>query len=183
MEEIWKSIKGFENFYEISNVGRVRSLDRYVNGNGITCDFQFIKGRILHPTKDKLGYFRVMLRKNNSHKTFLVHRLVAEAFIENPNNLPFINHKDENPSNNSVNNLEWCTAQYNLTYGTCQSRLAKSKVRKVVQYDKYMNVICEWDSLKAAASSIKVSQQNISACCRNNRKTCGGFIWKYKNDN
>ena len=183
MEEIWKSINDFEGFYEVSNFGRVRSIDRYVNGNGITCNFQFVKGKILHPVKDKLGYFRVMLRKNRKYKVFLVHRLVANAFIENAKKLPYINHKDENPSNNCVDNLEWCSAQYNVTYGNCQAKITKYKIRSVIQYDKNMNFIKEWDSLKAAADFINVAQQNISACCRNRRKACGGFIWRYKNDN
>lgn len=179
MKEIWKDIKGYEGFYQISNLGRVRSLDRLVNGNHITCDFQTMKGKILTGSMDKLGYVRVLLRRNRAYDSQLVHRLVAIAFIDNPKNLPYINHKDENPSNNRVDNLEWCTAQYNVTYGTCQERINKFKIRRVNQYDKDGNFIKTWDSLKSAAASINCAQQNISRCCRNRCKTCGGYIWKY----
>lgn len=179
MKELWKDITGYEGWYQVSNLGRVRSLDRYVNGNKINCDFQLMKGKILKGTKDKLGYYRVILRRNVTYKAMLVHRLVAEAFIPNPENLPYINHKDENPGNNIVDNLEWCTPQYNVVYGSGVERAAKHKWRKVIQYDKEGNEIARWDSLKAAAASIGRAQQNISRCCRGKAPSCGGYIWKY----
>lgn len=180
MEEIWKDIAGYEGWYQVSNLGRVKSLDRYVNGNGINCDFQLMKGKFLKGSKDKLGYYRVHLRKNVTYKSILVHRLVAEAFLPNPNNLPYINHKDENPSNNSLCNLEWCTPQYNVTYGTAIERSNRTKYRKVIQFDKNGNEVARWDSLKAAAKSINRAQQNISRCCRGKAPSCGGYIWKYE---
>ena len=182
MEEIWKYIKNYEGFYQISNFGRVRSVDRFVNGNHINCDYQFMKGKMLKLRKNRYGYWIVILRKNSSSKGFLVHRLVAEAFITNPNNLPYVNHKDENPANSIVTNLEWCTASYNLEYSNVAEKINKFKIRRVIQFDKNMNEIKRWNSLKEAAASIGRAQQNISRCCRNKCKTCGGYKWRYEND-
>lgn len=182
MEEIWKDINGYEGFYQVSNLGRVRSVDRWVNGNHINCDFQFMKGKIRKLRKNKYGYWTVLLRKNCTPKGFLVHRLVAEAFIPNPNNLPCVNHKDENPANPVVDNLEWCTNAYNTNYSNVGERVAKFKFRKVIQFDKNMNEIKRWDSLKEAAKSINRAQQNISRCCRGKSATCGGYKWKYEDE-
>ena len=183
MEEEWKYIKGYEGFYQVSNFGRVRSVDRMVNGNHITCDFQYVKGKMLKLRKNRYGYWTVMLRKNSSHKTVLVHRLVAEAFISNPNNLPYVNHKDENPANSIVSNLEWCTAKYNLEYSNVAEKVAKFKFKRVIQFDENMNEIKRWDSLKEAAASINRAQQNISRCCMGKCKSCGGYKWKYEDEN
>lgn len=183
MKEIWKDIKGFEGFYQISNFGRVKSLDRFVNGNHINCDYQFVKGKMLKLRKNRCGYWVVMLRKNRAFKTVLVHRLVAEAFIPNPNNLPYINHKDENPANSVVTNLEWCTAKYNLEYSNVAERIQKTKFRKVIQFDMNMNEIRRWNSLKEAAAFINRAQQNISRCCRGKCDSCGGYKWRYEDDN
>ena len=182
MKEIWKNVEGYEGFYQVSNLGRIRSLDRYVNGNHITCDFQFVKGKMLKLKNNRSGYPTVMLRKNGTFKTVLVHRLVAKAFIPNPNNLPYINHKDENPTNSTVTNLEWCTPTYNLKYSDVFERINSSKFRKVIQFDMDMNEIRRWDSLKSAAESIGVAQQNISRCCRGRCYSCGGFKWKYEDE-
>ena len=124
--EIWKTINGYEGLYEVSNLGRVRSLDRCVKySNGQT---HIHRGRILVPGISKTGYMQVCLCKNGKMKHPLVHRLVADAFLENPGNLPQINHKDENPSNNVVENLEWCTPDYNLHYG---ERLIKVRISRI----------------------------------------------------
>ena len=114
--EIWKDIPEYEGLYQVSTFGRVKSLPR----NGA-------KGGILKSAKKKQkNYLSVILSKNNKRKNILVHRLVALAFIPNPENLPYINHKDENPSNNYVNNLEWCTHEYNVNYGTRNERVSKA---------------------------------------------------------
>ena len=105
--EIWKKVQGFEGLYEVSNKGRVRSIDRYVTGkNGKK---YFRPGRILSLTEKENGYLSVSLWKNNKGHSLYVHRLVGKAFIPNPNNLPTINHKDGNKQNNNVSNLEWMT--------------------------------------------------------------------------
>ena len=125
--ELWKDIQGYEGYYQVSNEGRVKSLERDVEWRGT---IRHQSERILKESTHNRGYKRVRLCDGKSNIK-LVHRLVAEAFIPNPNNYPMINHKDENPSNNRVENLEWCTAQYNNTYNDrhikCAAKIAKSK--------------------------------------------------------
>lgn len=123
IEEIWRPIEGYEGLYEISNTGQVRSLDKYDSMN------RFYEGRILKLFADRLGYLRAQLYSNNKKKSFLVHRLVAEAFIPNPDNLPQVNHRDENPSNDNVDNLEWCDAKYNSNYGTRIDRIRDIRLK------------------------------------------------------
>ena len=109
--EIWKDYKDYEGLYQASNLGRMRSLDRWVSSkNG---SMQFIKGRILKLFNNNQGYLHVVLSKNNKVKAYLVHRIIAETFLPNTDNLPCVNHKDEDKTNNSVENLEWCDAKYN----------------------------------------------------------------------
>ena len=123
MIEEWRSIEGYEGLYEVSNTGRVRSLDRYDNRN------YFRKGKVLSPGKDTVGYLFVILTCNGKRKAINVHRLVAKAFIENPDNLPQVNHKDEDKTNNNVDNLEWCTAKYNNKYGSRKDKVRESKLK------------------------------------------------------
>ena len=105
-KQIWKDIPGYEGLYQVSNTGQIRSLNYRRTG----------KKQILKQYINNTGYKQVALRKNNKVKWYLVHRLVAQAFIPNPHNYPIINHKDENPANNAVWNLEWCTMDYNIDY-------------------------------------------------------------------
>lgn len=126
-EEIWRPIVGYEGLYEVSSYGRVRSLDRYVK-----CDYEryrLHKGKVLSPAKDRYGYLSVVLSCNGKHKTITVHRIVAQAFIPNPDNLPEINHRDEDKINNRVDNLEWCTAKYNMNYGTRNIRIRETAIK------------------------------------------------------
>lgn len=125
MEE-WKDIKGYEGIYQVSSYGRIRSLDRIVERK--TGNYH-IEGRILRQNDDTHGYLKVNLTKHDKKKTFKVHRLVAQAFIENPNNYECVNHKDENKQNNNIKNLEWCTKEYNNNYGTIQKRHSETKKR------------------------------------------------------
>lgn len=133
-EMIWKQINGYEGLYEISNNGKVKSLSRYAkcvsHNKPIT---RLTSEHLLTPTislRGKQGYPCVTLSKNGVYKRFLIHRLVAQAFIPNPNNLPCVNHKDENPLNNNVENLEWCTYAYNNCYGTRNKRISEAKKGK-----------------------------------------------------
>ena len=124
-EEIWRPIVGYEGLYEVSSYGRVRSLDRYDNKN------HFRKGLIMkqNDSGNGRGYMSVILCLNGKIKKYLVHRLVAQAFIPNPDNLPEVNHKDENPGNNNVTNLEWCDHSYNINYGTRKDKVRESQLK------------------------------------------------------
>lgn len=174
MVETWKDIRDYENLYQTSNLGRARSLDRWVKDtNG---SLRFYKGKILKLCTDKYGYLKVGLCKNNKYKKFYVHRLVAEAFIPNPDNLPCVNHKDENKQNNNVENLEFCTYEYNNTYGTRIEKCSKP----ILQYTFDGQFVREWESAKQAEREGGFKSENISACCKGKRKKYKNFIWKYK---
>ena len=137
MEEIWKDIEGYEGLYQVSNLGRVKSLSRLVDkGKYGTI---YTKERILKNQKVNVNYLFVILSKDGKHKNMTVHRLMAKAFLPNPDNLSDVNHKDENPSNNFIyvnkdgsvdyekSNLEWCTHKYNCNYGTSKFRIIKTR--------------------------------------------------------
>ena len=127
MEE-WRYIEGYEGLYQVSNEGRIKSLNReivYKDGRK-----KILPEKILHNFLSDLGYYHVMLSKNGIPKRYKVHRLVAKAFIPNPNDLPIINHKDENPKNNTVENLEWCTQDYNIHYGTMIERGREKQINR-----------------------------------------------------
>ena len=162
MEEIWKDKKDYEEHYQVSNWGRVKSI-------------KFGKERILKPQKDKDGYLQVTLCKNNNQCQFKVHRLVAEVFLPNPNNYKEVNHKDENKTNNVVTNLEWCDRKYNQNYGTRTEKCSK----KVYQYTLDGQFVKEWKSTMECGRN-GYRQGNVAACCRGKLKTYKGFIWRYK---
>lgn len=174
MEEIWKPAVGFEGLYEVSNLGRVKSLNYRRTG----------KERILKPRRieKKSGnvYYAVHLYKDGKAYDKPVHRLVAEAFIPNPDNLPEVNHKDENPLNNHVGNLEWCTQSYNYNYGTRIQRIAEKLSKPVYQYSLDGKLIKEWSSTREIERQTGYSNSYISKCCSGKYKTAYGFIWRYK---
>lgn len=189
MEEIWKPIYGFEGMYEISNFSRVKSLDRFkINRWG---QRQLIKGRILKQRIDKDGYSRIGLYKNGKYYCFGAHRLVAEAFIPNPNNLPCVNHKDENKLNNFVyvnpdgtvdfekSNLEWCTNSYNLNYGHRLEKAIEKRKIHILQFTKNMDFVGYYDSLTEAANSVNGLASNICSCCKQNIKSAYNYVWRY----
>lgn len=127
MDEIWKPVNGFEGYYEVSNLGRVRRLDRYDYGCGYP---RLYKGGILKLLCGSSGYYHIMLCKDGKRITKNIHRIVADAFIPNPDNLPQVNHKDEDKSNNRVDNLEWCSPRYNCSYGTKNRRCNNTKIER-----------------------------------------------------
>lgn len=178
--EIWRDAVGYEGYYQGSTWGRVKSLER------VDCRGHRVPERILKPGKDRKGYLQVRLYKNGKAKTCKVHRLVAEAFIPNPDNLPCVNHRDENPSNNRVENLEWCTYEYNAEYGTRNERISKTltngkKSKRVAQYTLSGELVKIWSSLNEIHRQTGWYIGNISKCCRGHRKYshAHGFIWRY----
>ena len=172
-KEEWRDISGYEGLYMVSNFGRVRS--RYGYLSNLASDG---KTRILK--QGNTGrYMAVVLCKNKIKKMRLVHRLVAEAFIPNPNRYPIINHKDENPSNNHFNNLEWCTTKYNLSYGTAMIRRAKSKSKPILQLTMSGDVVRRWNSGEEAKKE-GLSKGNICMCCKGIRRHYKGFLWRYE---
>lgn len=179
MEEVWKDIQGYEGYYQVSNKGNVRSVDREVRCSN---SIRFYKGRILSQCEDDHGYYRVLLSKAGKHRSSQVHRLVAEAFIENPNDLPEVNHKDEISKNNCVENLEWCSKKYNLEYGTGRQRSVQMHRKAVIQFDMNGNFIAEYDGVNTAARAIRKPKDAtaITKCCGGKKQTAHGYIWRYK---
>ena len=184
-EEIWRDIEGFEGKYQVSSYGRVRNI-KYFNRVNFKNDRSCKAIRILKQKLRKNGRMSVHL-SDGKDKDFhpQVHRLVAKAFIPNPDNLPEVNHKDENPQNNHVDNLEWCTSDYNIHYGTGLLRSHEAHKKKVAQISIVDgSVIKIWNSSTDAAIGLfgnKDKNKLISACARKNcgRKTAYGYKWKY----
>lgn len=166
MQEIWKDIVGYEGTYQVSNKGRVKNI---LPKNG----------KLLSTYSNNRGYIGVHLYKNSKCKNFLVHRLVAQAFIENPLNLPQVNHKDEDKNNNCVDNLEWCTNTYNRHYGTSLQRMKKSKGKHVLQYTLDGKFVAEYDSIIDVERKFGFDHSSICKCCLGKYSQHKGFIWKY----
>ena len=164
MEEVWKDVVGYEGLYKISNLGNVYSL--YTN-------------KELSKVTRKDGYQYVSLSKNKSRKLKLIHRLVAEAFIPNPDNLPIINHKDEKPSNNRVDNLEWCTYSYNNSYNNVAVRRAEPLRKRVYAYNIKGDKVYEFESAQEACRALNLSSGNLSDCCNGIIKTYYNLAWSY----
>lgn len=189
MEEIWKDVKGYENLYQISNTGKIKSLERYKNNHSKK---QLVKEKIRKQIVSKTGYYTCMLNKNGKNKLFKVHRLIAEAFIPNPNNYPIINHKDGNKLNNDISNLEWCNYSHNgkeayrlgliknNTYGI--KKYNNSLKIKVNQYDLNGKFIKQWESISDIQKELNYATTNICRCCKGTYKTAYGYIWKYTKD-
>lgn len=173
MEEIWKDIAGYENLYMVSNLGRVKSLTRW---HGRT--------DIILKSHDFMGtYQRVVLADNNRNYTGKsVHRLVATAFLPNPDDFPDVNHKDENPANNTVDNLEWCTHKYNQNYGTRTQRAILGESVPVIQFSLEGNFIREWISATEAGRSFGGSDNGVRNCCNGNDRMAYGYMWRWRKD-
>lgn len=156
-----RDIKNYEGLYAVTSCGKVWS---------------YRSNRFMKLTGDGGNYQSVCLTKDGKHRVLLVHRLVAEAYIPNPNNYPQVNHKDERKNNNCVDNLEWCTPQQNLTF----SRVWEATRKPVycIELDK------TFPSVTAAARALNISQPNLSSCVRSHGKyTVGGYHWKFANEN
>ena len=175
-EEIWKDIKGYEGLYMVSNMGRVKSLERTVrNGRG----YRIVAERILKAKKNNCGYLQVQLYKEGKDKWYYVHVLVATAFLENPMGYKEINHIDENKQNNCMENLEYCSRSYNVNYGTGSKRSAEKRSKSVFSVDKESGLIMWWQSASEAGRIMGIAQNNICACCKGRGKSVGGHYWFY----
>ena len=159
-----KDIIGYEGLYAVTSCGKIWSYRSKI---------------FLKPQVNKDGYLRVGLWKNGEVKKYLIHRLVAEAYIPNPEGLPQVNHKDENKENNCLQNLEWCDPKYNINYGTRNDKVASSIKKPILQYDLDGNFIKEWPSTTDVG---KEFIKGINHCLRGRNKTAYGYIWKYKEE-
>jgi len=164
--EEWQPVVGYEGLYEVSSLGRIRRV------------------KILSPALKKHGYLQVSLVDGNGgRKSLRLHRLVAEAFIPNPEGKPQVNHLDENPLNNCANNLAWATAEENTNYGSrTEKASAKNGCRTpVVQISpQALAVVAQYESQSAAARATGINLASINACLRGKQKLAGGFVWKYR---
>lgn len=166
--EIFKDIKGYEGLYQVSNLGRVKSLNYHREG----------REEVLN-TGECRGYLKVNLSKNGKVKTVKVHRLVATVFLDNPEGKPEINHIDENKENNRVDNLEWSWHKDNCNHGTRNERVSKAQSKPVLQLTLDGDLIREWSSINECGRN-GFNRGAVCLCCLGERKTHKGFRWKYK---
>lgn len=164
----WKIIENYPN-YSVSDTGLIKR-----------------NNKLLKPWLSSKGYLRVSLSKNGKVKKFSVHRLVANAFLPKNSNALEVNHLDENKKNNCVSNLEWTTHKKNLNYGTHNSRMARTKIsqklgKPVIQFDKNGNYLKRWNSAQECGRN-GFNYRHVSECCKHERKTHAGFIWKYESE-
>ena len=184
MEEIWKDIKGYEGMYQVSNFGRVKSLARYISYGGMPRNKN---PRILRQSPDGKGYMMAWLYDENGRVTKKVHRLVAEAFIPNPEGKPQIDHINADKKDNRVENLRWCTGKENFSNPITYKKNAESKTgslnhhsRRVKQYALDGSFIKEWECINDACRALCIGHSHISQCCNGKRSKAYGFIWRYK---
>ena len=174
MLEIWKPIPGYEEYYEASNLGRIRSLDRQMispTGKRYTK-----RGRIRSPVLNQAtGYYAVVLCGENSKKTITVHRLIAMAFLDNPDGFECVNHKSEDKRDNRPENLEWCSKAYNNHFGSRATICYKAVIGKCIETGAETRFL----SARIAAQQTGANYKNISACCRGLRNRTAGYEWRY----
>lgn len=183
----WKPIKGYEGFYEVSDTGEVRSVDRVRSANILHVTETRIKGKILKQNRKRNGYKTVDLSRENKIKTALVHRLVAETFIPNSDNLRFVNHKDSNRENNNVSNLEWVTAQENRMHGIESGYVAFKCAHSIMCLETGMLferplLAAKWvyeNNPDAIKSTLRIAAQNIRGACKGRTPKAYGYTWKY----
>lgn len=182
-KEIWKNIVGYEGYYQASNTGKIKSLDRFItSANGKT---QFRSGSIMKQRKNKKGYKTVRLSKNGKAKNKFVHVLVLESFEKRPHGLTQINHKDENKENNNLTNLEYCTNYYNQNYGSCSANKSKAtindirKSKKVIQLTKEGTVVRHFPSLREVERVYGFQHGHIRDACNGKLHTAYGYLWAW----
>ena len=176
-KEIWRDIEGYEGLYQVSDQGRVKSLERtFIDKIGRE---RYVKECILKPVIDQYGYLLVSLYAGGKQKVHKVHRLVCQAFHDNQENKPCVNHIDENKTNNAASNLEWCTYEENNKHGTRNERLGKTQSKPVAQYAQDGELIKVWPSTMEVERQAGFSNGNISQAANGKYKKAYGFIWKY----
>ena len=164
MEEVWRDVVGYEGLYKVSNLGNV---------------FSNYTDKIMKPGTTRDGYKYVFLSRDKIRKMKTIHRLVAKAFLENPNNLSIVNHKDEDPSNNNVKNLEWCTHAYNNTYNDVHIRRAQLLAKHVYRYNENGEIFEEYDSIHDAERTLSTSCGDIVDCCNGKIIIYLNSVWSY----
>lgn len=174
MKEIWKDIKNYEGLYQVSNKGRIKSLDRYVNYK-VKGKKRLVQGKIKKLTVNEKGYLKVTLFKNGKGETREVQRFVAEAFIPNPENKPQVNHINGDKTDNKICNLEFCTCKENSLHSLY---VLKNNIKQVKQYDLSGNYIRTFESVKEAGEKTNTPSCSISNVLHGRRNKAGGFVWR-----
>lgn len=184
--EVWKSVPGYEGFYEASNYGRVRSIfRRFRNKAGRLCDFH---SQIIKVIITKSGYCSVSLSKEGNTRSHRLHKVVLESFCVRPFGKEQINHKDENKHNNCLTNLEFCTAKYNSNYGTKIERFRRKNTnnpkhsKSILQYTPEGKLVAEYPSIKEAWRMTGVDTRSISCACNGHHLTSCGYVWLFKGE-
>lgn len=192
-EEIWKDIAGYEGLYQVSNLGRVKGLDRVIYRSSTP---QYVKGKIMSQGLLNTGYRYVTLWNKKNRQVFLVHRLVAEAFLPKQHGKNVVDHIDGIRTNNHVSNLRWCTRKENTNFPLARAKYEKSNQKRienirlfhqkhslqVVQLTTEGTIVKKWNSVKQASESLGILTSGIYASCIGEKKTAGGYKWRYIKD-